>query len=330
MASSDIPGLHHIGLVVRDMSAAIDTFRRLGFRIGPPAYPALPPAPGAAPEPIGAGNTHADFPRNFIELLALAPSDRERLPAEAMLVPLHIPDDRLDATREAMRGTLAGLADRLDRSEGAHILMFATTNADKTAAELDTAGISHSGALAAQRPITTAEGTRLEAIKYLEINHDQASADGMAPEGRIGAVEDAPPAVLDAQIGLDHPNGAVALAECLLCVTDDDLDLVAERYERYLGIAAHRDGSSRRFDLDTGRLTITSPAGLTARLPGERAHSLPALSAYTIEVTDLAATEHLLATQGIRPQQAATGELFISATAAHGAAIMLRQATATT
>ncbi|WP_106401370.1 VOC family protein [Actinocorallia populi] len=326
MTASDITGLHHVGLVVHDMSAAIVTFRRLGFHIGPPAYPALPPSPGTAPEPIGAGNTHADFPLGFIELLAFAPSNREDLPAEAKLIPLHIPDDRLDATRQAIRGTVAGLADRLDRSEGAHILVFATADAEKTAARLAAAGIGSSGALAAQRPITTGEGTRLEAIKYLEINGHQETGGGMPPEGRVGAAENPPPAVLDAQIGLDHPNGAVALAECLLCVADGELDRTAERYERHLGVTARRDGSSRHFDLGPDRLTITTPAGLSARLPGERARDLPALSAYTVEVADLTAAERLLESQGAHPRYTATGEVFVPAAEAHGAAIIFRQA----
>ena len=118
MTPSEITGLHHVGLVVHDMAAALDAFRAFGFRIGPPAYPALPPEPGAAPEPIGAGNTHADFPRNFIELLAFAPEDRDALPAHAELTPLHLPTEHLAATRSAIQRTVAALASRLERFEG--------------------------------------------------------------------------------------------------------------------------------------------------------------------------------------------------------------------
>lgn len=324
MAASDITGLHHIGLVVHDLSEAIATFGRLGFHIAPPAYPALAPAPGAAPEPIGAGNTHADFPRSFIELLA--PAGRDGLPAGARLIPLQVPDDRLEATRTAMRHTITGLTDRLDRFEGAHILVFTSVDAERTAARLDAAAVGHTGARPAQRPITTADGTRLEAIKYLEIHEgDLTSADGMPPEGRIGVAEDAPAAVLDAQTGLAHPNGALALVEGILCVSDDDLDAVADRYARYLGLTAHHDGATRGFDFGASRLTITTPSELAARLPGEQPPATPALSACAIEVADLAAAEQLLLAQGVEIRRATSGESFIPAEAAHGTAIMLRQ-----
>ncbi|WP_306362041.1 VOC family protein [Nocardia sp. CC227C] len=324
MTDIDLTGLHHIGLVVHDLGDAIDTFRRIGFHIPPPAYPALPPAPGAAPEPVGAGNTHADFPRNFVELLTVTTAGRTRLPADATLVPLRIPADRLDATRAAISHTVSGLAERVERFEGAHILIFATDDAEKTAARMAAHGVRHGGVVAAQRPISTAEGTSPHPIQYLEI-HDTATDAALLPEGRLGVAADLPAALLDAQTGLDHPNGAVGLAECVLCVEDDDLEATATRYEHYLGFAADRDSSAHAFLLGSHRLTITTPRGFTARLPGEQPRT-PALCAYTIEVADLLAAERLLRARGIPLRTAATGELFIPAAAACGAAILLREA----
>ncbi len=324
MTPSEITGLHHVGLVVHDMAAALDAFRAFGFRIGPPAYPALPPEPGGAPEPIGAGNTHADFPRNFIELLAFAPEDRDALPAHAELTPLRIPTEHLAATRSAIQRTVAALAGRLERFEGAHILVFATNDAEATASRLDRAGIGHTGARVAQRPIVTVEGTRMEPIKFLDIDDDPAAPPGLLPEGRVGAAEDAPGHVLDLQTGLDHPNGARALAECVLCVRE--LGAAAARYERYLAVAPSVDGDARTFDLGTTRLTLTTAQGLAARLPGEQPPAMPALCAYVIEVADLAATAQLLHDDKIEVGRTAGGEPFIPAAAAHGAAIVFRQA----
>ncbi|MDA1363041.1 VOC family protein [Glycomyces luteolus] len=323
MSANDITGLHHVGLVVHDMDAAIDTFRRLGFDIGSPAYPALPPAPDAEPEPIGAGNTHADFSRGFIELLAFAPEDRDQLPADARLVPLQVPDDQLAATRTAIRGTVAALETRLHRSEGAHILIFSTVDADRTAARLTSINIGHTGARPAQRPITTAAGTSLAPIKYLEISDDQS---GLLPEGRIGAAEDAPPELLDAQTGLDHPNGAIGLAEGVLCVDDGDLDATADRYGMYLNRIPTGHGDMRTIELGAHRLTITTPRRFAERLPGEAPRS-SSLSAYAIEVADLAATEELLRARGTDLRKSPAGEPFIPADAAHGTPILLRQAT---
>ena len=326
MAPSDITGLHHVGLLVRDIAAAIEAFRRLGFHVGPPSYPALPPAPGAAPEPIGAGNTHADFPRTFIELVALAPERRGDLPSDADLVPLQVPDERLEGTRALMRHTVAGLAARLDRFEGAHVLVFAGADTERTAARLSEAGIIHSGSQRAQRPITTAEGTKLEAIKHLEINDGTAEQPGMPPEGRVGVAEDAPPEILDAQTGLDHPNGATGLVECVLTVSADELEATADRHAKYLGVPPARDGRARAFELESGRLTITTASEHSERFPGEQPLEPPSLSAYAIEFTDLDACERLLGDRGVGLRWTDRGEPFIPAAAGYGAAIVLRQA----
>lgn len=327
MDRHDITGLHHIGLIVPDMSRAMATFERLGFYIGPPAYPALPPAPGEAPEPVGAGNTHADFPRSFIELVALAPQRREQLPTGANLVPLAIPEEHIATTRTAIRQSIANLATRLELYEGAHILVFATRDAEQTAARLSAAGVGHGGARAAQRPIATADGPRLAAIKFLEINDDDpATPIGLVPEGRVGAAEDASAELLDAQLGLRHPNGATGLVECVLCVDKTELRSTVERYERYLGIVPSTKDAVSMFGLGAGRLVITTAQGLRTGLPGEQPGTAPRLSAYTVEVTDLAETERYLRARGVVPLRGADGQLFIPASAAHGAAIVLRQA----
>lgn len=329
MPADDITGIHHIGLVVRDLDTALTAFRRLGFQLGAPSYPALPPAPGRAPEPIGAGNTHADFPRSFIELLAFAPDGRP-LPTGANLVPLRVPDEHLRATRAVIEQTVKGLAARLDIAEGAHILVFTTRDPGLTAARLEANGIGTSGVRSAQRPITTAEGTTLAAIKFLEIQDDDPIAlPGMVSEGRVGAAEDAPPELLDAQAGLDHANGAVALTECVVCVDEHQLPSTAARYERYLDVVPVVDGPSAVFDLGAGRLVLTTTAGLAARLPGEQPHMTPGLSAYTVGVTDLAAAEEHLRAQGITLRRTADGRPFVPAAAALGAAIILQQTEAT-
>ena len=41
--------LHHVGHVVGDIDAAIALYRRMGFVLPPPAFPALPPQPGRRP-----------------------------------------------------------------------------------------------------------------------------------------------------------------------------------------------------------------------------------------------------------------------------------------
>ncbi|GAA1688222.1 VOC family protein [Glycomyces endophyticus] len=324
--TEDITGIHHIGLVVRDMEAALETFRHLGFHVGAPAYPALPPRPGAAPEPVGAGNTHADFPRSFIELLAFAPKDPARLPASAKLIPLQVPDDRLAATRAVVKQTLGGLARRLREGEGAHILVFGTRDAAETAERLAAAGVRTSGALGAQRPVATAEGTRLADVRFLEI-HDAASASfGMVGEGRVGAAEDAPADLLDAQLGTEHPNGAVGVVEALICVGNDRRRSTIERYGRYLGRDPVSEGSASVFAAGSGRLVLTTPRDLAERLPGAVPRQIPGVAAYTVAVGDLDDTVAYLRSRGVTVRRAADGRPFLPATAAHGAAVVFQQA----
>ncbi|MCD0446974.1 VOC family protein [Glycomyces sp. A-F 0318] len=323
--ANDITGIHHIGLVVRDMEAALAAYRRLGFRLGPPAYPALPPAPGAAPGPVGAGNTHADFPRSFIELLAPAPERQELLPEGARLTPLRVPDGQLAATRAVITRTVANLVQRLQIAEGAHILVFATRDADATAARLDAHGIGHSGARSAQRPIATAGGVVPADIRFLDVDGPD-SPPGMAPEGRVGAAEDAPPELLDAQVGLRHPNGATGVAEVVVCVGDDQIRATADRYERLLDRSAVFQGRDAVVDLGGSRVTVTDADGLAARLPGERPHTVPGLSACAIAVADPAAAEEHLRARGVMVGRTAEGEPFVPAREALGTALMLRQA----
>ncbi|MFI6833637.1 VOC family protein [Kribbella sp. NPDC050241] len=71
--ASEVLRLHHVGHVVRDMAVALAFYRRLGFAVPSPSYPAMPSRRGGKPEPFGAANTHADFPRDFL--------DRHRRPA---------------------------------------------------------------------------------------------------------------------------------------------------------------------------------------------------------------------------------------------------------
>ncbi|SDK87672.1 Glyoxalase-like domain-containing protein [Glycomyces sambucus] len=324
--TADITGIHHIGLVVRDMEVALETFRHLGFRLHAPAYPALPPKPGEAPEPVGAGNSHADFPRSFIEVLAFAPKDPARLPESATLVPLSVPDERLAATRAVLKQTLGGLARRLGNGEGAHILVFTTRDAAETAERMASVGVRTSGALGAQRPITTADGVRLAGVRFLEVHDAASAAFGMVAEGRVGAAEDAPAALLDAQTGLDHPNGAVGVAEVLMCVDDDRRRSTIERYSRYLDRTPESEGSASVFDLGASRLVLTTARDAAERLPGSAPRHVPGLAAYGIAVRDLETTVDHLRSRGVHLRRTADGRPFVPAAAAHGAAVVFQQA----
>ncbi|MFD3622862.1 VOC family protein, partial [Streptomyces sp. NPDC058676] len=64
----DIARIHHVGHIVEILAQALSLYERLGFVMPPPSCPAMSRREGAAPEPFGAANTHADFPYSFLEL----------------------------------------------------------------------------------------------------------------------------------------------------------------------------------------------------------------------------------------------------------------------
>jgi catechol 2,3-dioxygenase-like lactoylglutathione lyase family enzyme len=310
---SDISGLHHVGLVVDDMTEALAAFRRLGFAVPPPSYPAMAPREGAAPEPFGAANTHADFRRNFVELATyVKPGEESRVPAEAITVPLHAPAEVLPVVLQQIRSTSARLATYLDRFEGAHILMFAAPDVDAVAKRLSDAGIGHDGVQTVQRPVQTPDGTRVESISVLELD------DADVPEGRVGLVSDLDPTIQGTRL-LGHPNGAVELVGVTVCAPDAELDAVQARYETYLDRTA---SAGRVFDLNGAHLALVSP---TALLPGERPRPRPAIAAYTVAVADLAQTTDFLRGNGIPYRATADGDVFVPADAALGAAVVFSQ-----
>ncbi|MEU4066373.1 VOC family protein [Streptomyces wedmorensis] len=303
----DITRLHHVGHVVSDMTRAIALYQRLGFRIPPPSVPTLAPREGAAPEPFGAANTHADLSRSFIELVTpLKPGDTTGLPPDARIVPLQAPPEKLPLVLSRIEATSAQLGRWRDRFEGLHILMFSSPDIDGTGNRLTAVGVAHGGVNTVGRPVETPNGVRTELVRYLEIDD--------APEGRVGVVADLDPEFQHTR-HLDHPNGAQDLVEAVLCVPDEQLPLTRERYERYLGRPTSAEGP----------VTLLTKSELRKLLPGAVPPALPALVASTVAVPDIARVRALLAQNGLPVHKTSRGELFVPAEAALGAALIFRE-----
>lgn len=317
--ASEITRLHHVGHVVRDMPAALDLYRRLGFAVPAPSYPGMPSSEGAEPEPFGAANTHADFPRDFLELATVVPRNGI-VPADAPVVPLQAPADVLPRLMERITATTANLAGYLERFEGMHILMFASSDIDGTAARWTTAGVRHGGVNTVQR----LTGAEVETIRYLEVD---GTRPGGEAEGRVGVVAELDPHI-QATRQTGHPNGAVGLVDVTLCTADSELDSIRARYERYLDRSPRTAGSALTFDLDDATLTLVPVSRLPDLLPGEQTSALPALVGCTVAVTDLDTTKNLLRSNDIQVGHTPAGDVFVPATATLGATLAFRQAAA--
>ncbi|QRK07506.1 VOC family protein [Archangium violaceum] len=310
--------LHHVGLVVDDLDQATALYQRLGFRLQPPAYPVMSLQEDEPPKPFGAANTHIEFPRNFVELVALLGDDRP-IPGNATPVPLQVPPAVRPRVLETIKRTVATISACRSRFEGLHILVFQTPDAEATGEQLRAEGVRHSGVNTVQRQLDTEDGPKRVPIRLLEMD------DETVPEGRLAIAENPPSEILHAQRHLEHPNGALDLVESVLCVADTEVEDFERRYSRYLARPARRDGPARVFDLDDARVSILSNSGLATALPGEQAPALPAFVAYAVAVRDLEATRALLHGNGFPVMTTAGGDTFVPATAALGAAIIFRE-----
>jgi catechol 2,3-dioxygenase-like lactoylglutathione lyase family enzyme len=311
--ATDIGYVHHVGHVVRDMERALRVYRQLGFICSHPAYPMLARTPGGQPVPFGAANAHADFARNFVEIMTVV-TDTSRVPAEARRIELQLPPEARQRVLESAERTVARIAVRLARFQGLHRLVFQTADVEATATRFDHNGVGHSGINVAQRELETPTGLRLVPVSVLELDSEDVA------EGEL-AVADSPAGV---QAPL-HPNGAVDLIESILCVADAELGAFVARYSRYLGRDARRADSAWMFDLQQSRLTLLPASAMGTSLPGETPPALPMLAGYTVAVRDLDQARALLEANGVPLRHTSTGDIFVPAVFALGTSVIFRQ-----
>jgi len=318
-----ISHIHHVGHVVRDIDGAIALYRRMGFVVPPPSFPALAAHLGGPLQAFGAGNTHISFRRSFVELVTVA-DDRQQgvVAADATLVPLQAPADVLARLTDSIRQTATRISTALARFEGLHILVFGTPDADATVALLEAEGVVHGPVNRLQRPAATGEKTKHVSIGYVEID----SEPGLSPEGRLALAEDGPANSAPLMGNQGHPNGAIELIESVLCVPDAELGDFVRRYARYLQRSAHSDGPLQVFDLGGTRVLIVPNSALDSVLPGEVPPDLPAFVGYGLAVHDLGATQDVLERAEFPVRTLPVGGLYVPATAALGAAVIFHAA----
>ena len=310
--NNEIGYIHHVGHVVRDMKTARDIYRNLGFLCPAPAYPTLSRESGEPPRPFGAANMHVSFVRNFIEIMAVV-TEASQLPDDAHPIPLQVPSSALPRVVASIERTIATIASSLARFEGLHILVFETADANETTRRFDQVGVGHSGVNRVQQA-----GQRVP-MGVIEIDREDV------PEGRLAVAESPVSEVANSQSSSQHPNRAGDLIESMLCVPDAQLDAYVQRYQRYQGRAARRDGAARIFDLQQSCVRLIPVSFLEEVLPGEAAPALPAFIAYAVAVPNLDSTRQWLESNGLDVHPEPSGGIFIPSQAALGAAVIFRQ-----
>jgi catechol 2,3-dioxygenase-like lactoylglutathione lyase family enzyme len=291
-ADADI--LHHIGLITRNMDAAIAQYERLGFSFTPLTLPRIPMRPGGEPELLGAGNRTAVFTENYLEVLAV------------------VDETRWASITPEQRGPF-DLDRPLDRYEGLHVMHFGTDDIDALHDRLTADGVPNGGIHPYQRTVDTDEGPprpmRARAMGF----PPQAN-----PEALVQIAQHLTPELVFQKRYQHHDNGATGIVEITVC--GDDPEDLAATYTRYTGRNHIRDGDVWTVNLGRSRVRVVTPDALPDLIPGAKPPAVPSLIGFTVTVADLDATRALLTDRDV-PVDTSGDTVLVPATHAAGATV---------
>lgn len=285
--TSDIRGLHHTGLLTRDLDGLERTYLSFGFTLSPRSRHLLNAAPGEPPVPGCTANRCALFGDAYIELLGI------------------VDDSAPDPWRTRAMA---------DEYEGFRLLNLETGDAGAADRLLADAGLRTSGVLDLERDVDTADGTRT--MRARAVHLDPRST----PEGHVGIAQHLTREYVHQPRYLDHPNGALALEAVLVVADDPVFDEVTDRYAGVLGTAPRRRGPVSVLDTGTARLEFVRARDAGEVLPGEPAPAPTYLAAMTVRVADVAAARRIVEDGGTATRTTAGG-FAVSARDAHGATL---------
>ena len=257
--------LDHVGVAVFSLDVAQETFSRLGFRLTSRSIHSGSSETGGPVEPWGSGNHCAMFDQGYLELIGVT-------------------DPNL----------YTSVNDLIDKYEGAHIIALGVNDSD-TAYEVinGRSGLVHPAAkLERMAPFgPNDDGERLAQFRNIHTYKDKV------PEGRIIFIDHLPRDVLWQAHLLEHPNGAVAMAETAVCVAD--LAATCSRFTAMFGVEPKAQGSNVAvYELDNTKICVLTEAGLTKWAPGVTAETLPWVAGFGVRVKDLEAKRLYLEGQG--------------------------------
>ena len=181
------------------------------------------------------------------------------------------------------------------RHEGIHIVAFRCASADEAWRGMAAQGF--------QPPVQRARSTPAGEIRFRNIFSEDASW----PEGRIIVIEHQTPEVLWRPELLEHPNGALALRQCLF-VSDRPKELSAR-------LSA--------FGADTGGYAVLSAGDFAEAFPGEAAPPLPCMAGHVIAFADPGRAIRLMEANGVPVGRDSLGRAFVGRAHNNGAVMAL-------
>ncbi|WP_221350373.1 VOC family protein [Streptomyces beigongshangae] len=285
--TGDIQGIHHTGVLTRDLDGLERAYASFGFTLSPRSRHLLAGRPGEAPVPGCTANRCALFGGSYIELLGIV--------EESAPDPWHT---------KAMA----------DEYEGFRLINLDTGDAEATHRSLAGAGLRTSGVLDLERDVDTEEGPRT--VRARAVHLEPRST----PEGYVGIAQHLTRRYVHQPRYLSHPNGARGLGAVLIVAADSEFDAITNRYTRILQVAPRREGPLTTLYAAAARLQFVRASDAEEVLPGEPVPASSYLAAMTILVDDVDDARKIVESNGTMTRPAGDG-FFISARHAYGAGL---------
>ncbi|CAM3527013.1 VOC family protein [Kibdelosporangium persicum] len=285
--NSDIQGIHHTGILTRDLDGLERLYTSFGFTLSPRSRHLLSARPGEPPVPGCTANRCALFGGAYIELLGIVD--------ESAPDPWHT---------KAMA----------DQYEGFRLLNFDTDDPETVSRRLEGAGLRTSGVLDLERDVDTEDGTRTVRARAVHVD------PRATPEGYLGIAQHLTREYVHQPRYLKHHNGAYGLSGVLVVADDAEFDAITDRYTHLLQATPTQNGPCTSLDLAGGRLEIVRASDAEQVLPGEPAPAPSYLAAMTVLVHDVDHARTIVDSNDV-PTRSTPHGFFVSARDAYGAGL---------
>jgi catechol 2,3-dioxygenase-like lactoylglutathione lyase family enzyme len=284
-------GLDHVVHAVRDLDAAADLYRRLGFQVG-----------ARNRHPWGTHNRLVQFDGFFIEILTFAEPDK-------------LGQDGFSNLFAAYNRDFAAA------HEGLSMIILESRDPDGDAGLYERAGICASPVMRFEREGTRPDGSRVKVGFSLVF-----AEDPNAPKIHFATCQQHHPENFWNPDFQRHANGATAIAEAV--VVADDPKRHREAVRAFTGAAGSApSGAGYTYALMRGDISLTTPAEFSGRygVASPETEGGARIAALRFEVADPAALEALLARACV-PYRRRADALVIPPEAAFGATLLFSPA----
>lgn len=283
--------IDHLVLPVADLDAARETYRRMGFTLTPTAR-----------HPWGTANSLVQLQGNFLELLAVAESEKIPTPAPGQF--------SFGAFNQAY----------LKKRQGLSMLVFQSEDARRDQAEFAARGLETYAPFDFSRQAKLPDGSEATVAFSLAF-----ATDPRMPDAAFFTCQQHAPQYFWKPDYQRHANGARRVTEVVMLANtpNEFADFFGKLVEPP---AVSQSEGALTVTLDGGTLSILDATRLAARFPGIRLRDIlrkPYFAGYSVAVDELEVAEDILERNGIAAMRAGD-RLQIAAEHAFGAVIEFR------